>query len=51
VEEGQEPTKRRECAGDVGTPENQAEEQKIDLLKFDSSSFDEVSAMMTLGKP
>jgi len=32
VEEGQEPNKRRECTGDVGTPENQAEGQKIDRL-------------------
>jgi len=35
VEEGQEPTKRRECAGDVGAPENQAEEpSKIHALGY-----------------
>jgi hypothetical protein len=42
---------RRECSGDAGTPENQADRQKIDLLKHDSGAGDEVSAIMIFGNP
>jgi hypothetical protein len=32
VEEGQKPTKRRECAGDAGADKDQAEGQRVDAL-------------------